>query len=99
MTQMVRHEHWVNDNVVLFIEQLRKRFVAKEGPGASMDVMEWVTYFSLDTIHEITFGEQAGFVEERRDVNGVIAGEHQMLAHTLYVNGNLSGMRCQNSRR
>jgi cytochrome P450 len=40
MTQMVKYEPWVNDNIVLFIEELRKRFIAKEGLGASMDVME-----------------------------------------------------------
>jgi hypothetical protein len=32
-----------------------------------MDIMEWATYFSLETIYDITFGERAGFVEEGRD--------------------------------
>jgi hypothetical protein len=64
---MVKYEPWVNDNITLFIEQLRKRFVAKQGSGATMDIMEWATYFSLETIYDITFGEGAGFVEEGRD--------------------------------
>ena len=88
MTQMVKYEPWVNDNITLFIEQLRKRFIAKQGPGASMNIMEWSAYFSLETIYDITFGERAGFVEEGRDVNGVIAGVHQMMAPVLYVSGN-----------
>ena len=67
MTQMVKYEPWVDDNITLFIEQLRKRFIAKQGPGEAMDIMEWVTYFSLETIYDITFGERAGFVEEGRD--------------------------------
>lgn len=91
MTQMVKYEPWVNDNIVLFIEQLRKRFVAKEGPGATMDIMEWATYFSSDLVHEITFGERVGFIQEGRDVNGVIDGVHKMMAWSLYVSDSIPG--------
>lgn len=95
MTQMVKYEPWVNDNIALFINQLRTRFVTKGGPGATMDVMEWATYFSLDLIHEITFGERAGFIQEGRDVNGVIDGVHKMMAWTLYVSENTLRTRMQ----
>jgi hypothetical protein len=35
MSQIVKYEPWVDDNITLFIEQLRKRFVEKQGPGAT----------------------------------------------------------------
>ena len=92
MTQMVKYEPWVDDNIALFIQQLRKQFVAKEGPGATMNVMEWATYFSLDLIYEITFGERIGFVEEGRDVNGIIGAVHQTCAPWLYVSENILSM-------
>lgn len=50
-------------------------------------------YFSLDVIHEIVFGERAGFTEEGGDVNGVISGVHQMIAHVLYVSITTSQMK------
>ena len=85
VTQMVKYEPWVDDNIQIFIQQLRKRFVTKQGPGATMNLMDWAAYLSLDLLHEITFGERAGFMEEGRDVNGVIAGVHKMMSGALYV--------------
>jgi hypothetical protein len=55
--------------------------------------MEWVVYFVLDLIHDITFGERVGFAAEGRDVNDVISGVHQMMAHTLYASNDPSAMR------
>lgn len=82
MSQMVKYESCVNDNINLFIEQLHKRFAAT---GAAMDVMEWATYWSLEVIYDLTFGERAGYVEEGKDVNGVISGIREMDAWWLYV--------------
>jgi hypothetical protein len=85
MTNTMKYEPWVNENITQFNEQLRKRFVAKSGPGATMNVMEWASYFSMECIYSITFGEGIGFIEQGKDVLGIIAGHHEMGKHWLYV--------------
>ncbi|RFU24689.1 hypothetical protein B7463_g11642, partial [Scytalidium lignicola] len=85
MTQAIRYEPWVNENITLFIEQMRNRFVAKTELGATMNLMEWATYFAFEGIHVITFGERVGYIEEGRDVNGVIANVKRMVDWFLYT--------------
>jgi hypothetical protein len=47
--------------------------------------MDWVTYWSLEVIYDLTFGERMGYVEQGRDINGVIFGVRKMAAWWLYV--------------
>lgn len=85
MTQMLEHEPVIDHNITLFIKQLRKRFVAKQGPGPTMNLMKWAEYFSLGLLCELTFGERAAFVEEGKDVNGIISGVEQMMKPIIWV--------------
>jgi hypothetical protein len=62
---------------------------------ANSPLLVGATYFSLDAIHEIVFGERAGFIEEGRDVNNVIFGVHQMMAPVLLVSFAISKINYQ----
>ncbi|PVH70068.1 cytochrome P450 [Cadophora sp. DSE1049] len=84
MSQMVKYEPWVDDNISIFLEEIRKRFVVHAGTGPAMNVMDWSAYFILDVIYMITFGDTAGYITEGRDLNGVIHGIQHMAAPWLY---------------
>jgi hypothetical protein len=71
---MVRYEPCVDENVNRLIEQLHRRFVADQGAGNAMDIIDWATYWSLEVIYDLAFGERIGYVEEGKDVNSVITG-------------------------
>ncbi|CZR63115.1 uncharacterized protein PAC_13012 [Phialocephala subalpina] len=81
---LVRLHSFSEDNLRRFASEiwLQKRFVAT---GATMDMMEWATYWSLEVIYDLTFGERIGYVEEGKDVNGVIFGVRKMAAWWLYL--------------
>lgn len=85
MSQMIKYEPCVDENISLLIEQLRKRFVSGRGLGAVMDVMNWATYWSLEVIYDLTFGERIGYVEQGKDVNNLILGVRKTVAWHLYV--------------
>lgn len=87
MTQSMRYEPWMDDAIRIFVDQLRKRFVARTGLSTevTMEVYEWASYYALDVINSVTFGERVGAMEEGRDVNGVLTGTRKMEKPWLYV--------------
>lgn len=42
--------------------------------GAPVDLGTWLQWYAFDVIGSITFGERFGFMEERRDIKGMIEG-------------------------
>jgi hypothetical protein len=82
---MVKYEPCVDENITRLIEQLRRRFVVEQGVGNAMDVMDWATYWSLEVIYDLAFGERIGYVKEGKDVNGVITGVRKENEWWLYV--------------
>jgi hypothetical protein len=50
-----------------------------------MDVVDYATYWSLEVIYDLAFGERIGYVEEGKDVNGVITGVWKGNEWWLYV--------------
>lgn len=75
----------MDDNINLFIHQIKKRFVAKEGFGPTMDIAEWASYLGLEIVADMVFGEKVGSLEEGRDVNGIIGGVRGMATRWLWV--------------
>lgn len=82
MSQMVTYEPCIDKNISLLIEQLRKKFVPT---GKPLDIMDWFTFWSLETIYDLTFGERMGYIEEGKDVNNLISGVRETMSWTLYV--------------
>ncbi|KAH7391598.1 cytochrome P450 [Cadophora sp. MPI-SDFR-AT-0126] len=84
MSQMVKYEPWVDDNIAIFLKEVRKRFVVNADTAPAMNILDWSSYFILDVIYMITFGDEAGYLTEGRDVNGVIQGIQHMAAPWLF---------------
>lgn len=82
MSQMIRYEPCIDENISLLIDQLRKRFASG---GDAMDVNDWATYWSLEVIYDLTFGERMGYIEHGKDINGVISGVRKMVSSFQYV--------------
>ncbi|KAI1080452.1 cytochrome P450 [Whalleya microplaca] len=71
MSNLVSFEPLVDRTIGVFRQELDRRFVL---PGEACDLGTWLQYFAFDVVGEITFSKRLGFLEEGRDVEGIMAG-------------------------
>ncbi|KAE8149811.1 cytochrome P450 [Aspergillus avenaceus] len=77
MTHILERESAVDTCTDLFLTQLRTMADAK----ASVDLGMWLQYYAFDVVGEITFAQKLGFLEQGRDVDGMIQAIRGMLAY------------------
>ncbi|KAK1835327.1 putative cytochrome P450 pisatin demethylase-like protein [Podospora conica] len=68
MTNLVEFEPYVDTTISFFLDQLEKLQV-----GKVCDIGQWLQYFAFDVMGEITFSKRLGFLDEARDIEGIIA--------------------------
>ena len=85
LTALVQYEHFVNNIVTTFIQQLDKRFANKTGQDGIVDLPRWLHWYAFDVIGELTYGNAFGFLESGSDVENIIADTHGSLTYTHSV--------------
>lgn len=66
MTNMKHYETHVNDCSAIFFDAMRKL------EGHPVDLSDWLQWYAFDVIGSITFHRRFGFMEQQRDVDGMI---------------------------
>lgn len=66
----------------LFTEQMRS---LTKTDTSNVDIASWVHFFTFDCLGDINVSKRFGFLEKRRDVNGMIARSDAILAMTGLV--------------
>ena len=69
MTSLVSYEPHVDSTIRTFFIQLDKRFVET---GKACPLHDWLQMFAFDVIGEITFSKRLGFLEQGRDIDGIM---------------------------
>ncbi|KAJ5197949.1 pisatin demethylase [Penicillium cinerascens] len=77
MTSLLELEASVDSCTQIFLSQLRN-FADRK---ASVDLGVWLQYYAFDVVGEITFAKKLGFLEEGRDIDGMIEAIQGMLAY------------------
>lgn len=77
MTSLLDLEHAVDNCTRIFTSQLGK-FAERKAP---VDLGIWLQYYAFDVVGEITFAKRLGFLEEGRDVDGMIEAIEGMLIY------------------
>jgi len=70
MTTLVQYEPFVDNTTNLFLSQTEKIFA---NGGAECDFAKWLQYYAFDVIGEITYSKRHGFVEQNKDIDGIVA--------------------------
>lgn len=65
--QVLTYEGVVDDTMEILIKQLEKH-------GPVVEIVEWLRYFMVDTLSRIAFSEDLGFMANRKDIDGTLAG-------------------------
>jgi len=69
LSSVVQFEPFVDEVLGLLFEQLDKRFVEQK---KVCNLGDWIQFFALDVMGEISFSERYGFLETGADVQGII---------------------------
>lgn len=80
LSSLVSYEGYVDDCTTIFMDRLKE--ITKS--GESVDMGHWFLCYAFDVIGDITYGKRYGFLDEGRDVNGVMKSlDASMLYSTL----------------
>ncbi|KAL8383467.1 hypothetical protein RB595_010593 [Gaeumannomyces hyphopodioides] len=71
-----RMEPLLDATIGRWMDKLQTRFA---GTGEAFDFAPWAVYMAYDIISEVGFGQPFGFIEQERDVGGLIQGFHDGL--------------------
>jgi hypothetical protein len=65
----MQYEGLVEETLSLFLEKTQELYV---DAGRVCDFALWLQFFAFDVIGQITYSQRHGFIEEERDVDGII---------------------------
>jgi len=69
MSTLIQYEPFVDSTTELFLNQTDKLYAnARE----SCDFARWLQFYAFDVIGEMTYSKRHGFLEENKDVDGII---------------------------
>ena len=70
MSTLLSYEPLVNSSTAFFLEQTSERFVKF---GKSVNFSHWLQYYAFDVIGELAWSKRLGFLENNKDIDGIIA--------------------------
>lgn len=69
MSTLVQYEPFVDSTTELFLSQTEKIYA---NTGKSCDFSNWLQFYAFDVIGEMTYSKRHGFVEENKDIDGIV---------------------------
>lgn len=85
MSSLVNYEPLVSSTVGVFLDKTQEMYA---NTGKSCNFSQWLQYFAFDVIGDLTWSKRLGFVEENRDVDGIIAFLQRFLSYAGPVSQN-----------
>ncbi|KKY29023.1 putative cytochrome p450 [Phaeomoniella chlamydospora] len=74
MTSLIQYEPSVDRVIHTFLDQTEKLFARRGGKsGAVCDFARWLQFYAFDVIGTITYSKPHGFVEQNKDIGGMVA--------------------------
>lgn len=69
MSTIIQYEPFVDSTTELFLSQTEKIYMDS---GAACDFSRWLQFYAFDVIGEMTYSKRFGFLEEDKDIDGII---------------------------
>jgi hypothetical protein len=87
MSSLIHFEPLVDSTISAFLSQLEHRFAnrAEGDEGGVCDFGVWLQYFAFDVIGELTFSKRLGFVDQAKDVDGIIGDLERFVDYVAVV--------------
>jgi hypothetical protein len=78
MPNVLQSEAAIDGCLKLFMRRLKEL----TADGSSIDLGEWLQYFAFDVVGEVTFAAKLGFLEQGKDVEGMMVCLQTLHGHT-----------------
>ncbi|KAK3994997.1 putative cytochrome P450 pisatin demethylase-like protein [Cladorrhinum sp. PSN332] len=82
MTNLVEFEPYVDTTIRFFLKRLEE--VQKQSQKAC-DLGTWLQWFAFDVMGELTFSKRLGFLDEAKDVDGIMASISNIFQYSSWV--------------
>ncbi|KAJ5471015.1 Cytochrome P450, partial [Penicillium desertorum] len=82
MSNLVSFEPYVDSTISFFLQRLED---AQGKPGGRIDLGTWLQWFAFDVMGEITFSKRLGFLDEAKDVDGIMGSIWKMFQYSCWV--------------
>ena len=89
MSTLVQFEPLVDSTIAAFVKQIDQRFADRPGDSGVVDFGTWLHYYAFDVIGELTFSKRLGFIDEAKDIEGIIGTLEKMLDYFAIVSSRL----------
>jgi hypothetical protein len=90
MSSLVNYEPLVSSTLSFFLERTEQLFADTD---RVCDFSQWLQYFAFDVIGDLTWSKRLGFLEENKDVDGIIAFLKKFLSYAGPVSTPIRPMR------
>ncbi|KAF1958297.1 pisatin demethylase [Byssothecium circinans] len=78
MSSLVNYEPLVSSTIGVFLNKTQELYAST---GGSCNFSQWLQFFAFDVIGDLTWSKRLGFVEEDRDVDGIVAFLQKFLSY------------------
>lgn len=82
MSNLVQYEPFVDSTTELFLNQTEKLFAKT---GDSCDFANWLQFYAFDVIGEMTYSKRHGFLDENKDIDGIVGYLGKLFAYVAPV--------------
>ncbi|KAJ9657594.1 hypothetical protein H2198_004240 [Neophaeococcomyces mojaviensis] len=85
MTSLLELEGLTDECISVFQRKVDQKLDASKTGAVEMDLGEWLHWYAFDVIMSITFSKRLGFMEQEKDVGGIIAAIEGRLRYAATV--------------
>jgi hypothetical protein len=82
MSTLKEFEPFVDSTTSLLLQKLAEKYA---DTGTECDLGQWLHWYAFDVIGELTFSKRLGFLEEERDIGGVMKNITESLDYASVV--------------
>lgn len=75
----------MEDDIRVLGSQLERRFMTGENSGKTCDIADWISYFAWDLLGNLTWSKRMGFMENGKDVGGMITTAENVMRYFSVV--------------
>lgn len=81
----VKYEPLIESTISAFLKELDERFAGKADGDGILDFHTWLLYFTFDVMGDLTYSVRHGFLEQGKDMHGIIAYVKAFLSYGFIV--------------
>ncbi|KAI1498990.1 cytochrome P450 [Biscogniauxia marginata] len=82
MANLVEFEPYVDVTITFFLERLEE---LRKNSGRTCNLGTWLQLFAFDVMGEITFSKRLGFLDEAKDVGGIMSAIWKMFGYASWA--------------